>query len=221
MGSSTSSTEPIGAREASKVHRRNRILDAAKTIIRELGHESLSIRSLAVSAGVSTPTIYNLVGSKHDILLALADDLMSQLERAHHVREISNPIEQVEEVINQTIAVFDADEHYSRQLHLGLEAESLDRFEQSLRTRGRQVALDDCRRALQLKYLRGDIDPELLGNRFADGFQNAQRAWLRGELNLEGVRREALTSCFIILAADAVTKFRTRLIEAIRALNDS
>ena len=69
-------------------------------------------------------------------------------------------------------------------------------------------------------YLRGQIDSELLGNRFATGFQQAQRAWLRGEFDLEGMRRDALISCFIVLAADAKPKFHKRLIEAIRRLQE-
>ena len=218
MNARQSSTALTGVRESSKALRRDRILECAKSVLRESGHECLSLRSLAASAGVSTPTIYNLLGSKHEVLLALSDDLISNLESAHHASELSDPIKKAEEVINTTIAIFESDEHYSRQLLLGLEAEALDKFDKTLRGRGRRVALEDCKRALELGYLRGDIEPELLGNRFADGFQQAQRAWLRGEVSLEGMRIEALVSCFIILAADAVPKFRKRLVERIRKI---
>ena len=207
-------------RESAKNERRQRILGAARVILRELGHQELSIRTLAVRANVTTPTIYNLIGSKQEILLALADQTLKELELAHHVSTTVDPIEKAEEVINGTVAIYKRDESYSRQLQLGLEAESLDDFDKSMRHRGRKVAIEDCKRALDLGYLRGQIDSELLGNRFATGFQQAQRAWLRGEFDLEGMRRDALISCFIILAADAKPKFHKRLVEAIRRLQE-
>jgi AcrR family transcriptional regulator len=209
---------PPGAsvRESAKNERRLRILDAARDILRETGHQELSIRTLAARADVTTPTIYNLIGSKQEVLLALSDKTLTELELAHHVSTTVDPIEKAEEVINGTVAIYQRDEIYTRQLQLGLEAESLDDFDRSLRHRGKKVAIEDCKKALDLGYLRGQIDSELLGNRFALGFQQAQRAWLRGEFDLEGMRKEALISCFIILAADAKPKFHKRLIEAIR-----
>lgn len=205
-------------RENAKNKRRARILKAAREILRKSGHYALSIRTLASQAGVATPTIYNLIGSKQDILLALADESMRELDSTHHVSSTVDPIAKAEEVINGTVAVYQRDVDYTRQLHLGLEAESLDDFDKTLRRRGRKVAIEDCKRALKQGYLRGKIDSELLGNRFATGFQQAQRAWLRGEFDLEGMRKEALTSCFIILASDAKPKFHKSLIEAIRQL---
>ena len=148
----------------------------------------------------------------------MSDETIRELELAHHVSTTVDPIEKAEEVINGTVAIYRSDEDYTRQLHLGLEAESLDDFDRTLRHRGRKVAIDDCKRALDLGHLRGEIDSELLGNRFASGFQQAQRAWLRGEFDLEGMRKEALISCFIILAADAKPKFHKRLIQAIHRL---
>lgn len=205
-------------RENAKQVRRERILAAARTILRKSGHEELSLRTLAARANVTTPTIYNLIGNKQDILLALSDEILRELELAHHVSERKDPIEKAEEIINGTIAIYRKDEDYSRQLQLGLEAESLDDFDRELRARGRKVAIADCERALELGYLKGEIESALLGVRFAAGFQQAQRAWLRGDFNLEGMRRDALISCFIILSADAKPKFRNRLTDAIIAL---
>lgn len=205
-------------REASKAERRQRILDCAREILRQQGHAKLSIRPLADAAGVTTPTIYNLIGNKHQILLALAEDSIRQLEQAHESSTTTDPIAKAEEVVNKLVSIYQADEEYSRQLHLGLEAEALGEYESNQRGRGRKVAIDDCKTALEHGYLNGDIDSELLGNRFSSSFHHAQRSWLRGKVDLEGMRREALISCFIILAADARPRFRQRLFDAIRDL---
>jgi len=51
-------------------HRRERILEAAREIVAERGFEGLTIRELAQAAGVTAPTIYNLIGSKDQVLVA-------------------------------------------------------------------------------------------------------------------------------------------------------
>ena len=109
-------------RESAKNERRQRILDAARDVLRESGHLELSIRTLAVRANVTTPTIYNLIGSKQDILLALSQQTIEKLELAHHVSIVTDPIQKAEEVVNGVVAIYRADEDYTRQLHLGLEA---------------------------------------------------------------------------------------------------
>mgnify|MGYP001822554762 CR=1 FL=1 len=218
MSNSSNVISADSVRENAKKERRQRILESARDILREAGHQGLSIRTLAERAHVTTPTIYNLIGSKKDILLALSDQTINELESAHHAFRTVDPIEKAKEVINGVVDVCGSDEDYTRQLLLGLEAESLDDFDKTMWRRGRKVAIDDCKNALDIGCLRGEIDSELLGIRFATGFQQAQRAWLRGEFDLERMRKEALISCLIILAADAKPKFHKRLIEAIHRL---
>ena len=50
--------------------RRERILEAAREIIAVQGFEGLTVRALAEAARVTVPTIYNLIGSKDQVLLA-------------------------------------------------------------------------------------------------------------------------------------------------------
>ena len=64
-------TAPSGRREAGKTERRQRIIRAARQLIRQTGNAGLSMRALAVRAGVSLATPYNLFGSKRAIVLAV------------------------------------------------------------------------------------------------------------------------------------------------------
>jgi AcrR family transcriptional regulator len=50
--------------------RRARILEAARTIIGARGYEGLTMRDLARASRVTVPTIYNLIGSKEEVLFA-------------------------------------------------------------------------------------------------------------------------------------------------------
>lgn len=66
--------------------RRERILEAAREIIAERGFEALTVRELAQAAGVTAPTIYNLIGSKDQVLVAAVaeqtDRFVRSIERA-------------------------------------------------------------------------------------------------------------------------------------------
>ena len=72
-----------GRREQGKERRRRRILDAAAQLVEREGLDGLTMRRLSDAAGVSYATVYNLVGSKEDVLVALLrsglEDLGAQL----------------------------------------------------------------------------------------------------------------------------------------------
>lgn len=51
--------------------RRARILDAAAVLLTQGGIHALTMRALSESAGVSVPTIYNLIGGRDDVFVAL------------------------------------------------------------------------------------------------------------------------------------------------------
>ena len=60
--------------------RRERILQAARGLIGSLGFSGLTLRELAEAAGVTVPTIYNLIGNKDQLLRELNEEMMSHLE---------------------------------------------------------------------------------------------------------------------------------------------
>jgi AcrR family transcriptional regulator len=53
--------------------RRVRIVDAAAALLGSGGVEALTMRALSESAGVSVPTIYNLVGGRDDVLVLVIE----------------------------------------------------------------------------------------------------------------------------------------------------
>ena len=71
---------PMGRREANVAARRQRILESARELLQEAGPEGLSMRKLARQAGLSVTTLYNLLGSREEILQALIQDSVQRLE---------------------------------------------------------------------------------------------------------------------------------------------
>jgi AcrR family transcriptional regulator len=65
--------------EVHKAERRERILAAARRQIARRGVEALTLRELAAASSVSVPTIYNLIGGKHAILVALLEQTMARV----------------------------------------------------------------------------------------------------------------------------------------------
>ena len=60
----------MGLLDEHKADRRERILRATRQIMGERGYDGLTMRDLAAEARVSVPTLYNLFGSKDQILIA-------------------------------------------------------------------------------------------------------------------------------------------------------
>ncbi len=61
--------------------RRERILQAARDVIAERGFDGLTMRELAQAAGVTVPTIYNLIGSKDKVLFAAVEEQTERFMR--------------------------------------------------------------------------------------------------------------------------------------------
>lgn len=68
--------------EEHKTERRERIVRASKQLVKERGYDGLTMRDLARAAKVSVPTLYNLFGSKDQILCAGLEDMAGAIMRA-------------------------------------------------------------------------------------------------------------------------------------------
>jgi AcrR family transcriptional regulator len=102
------SEAPVGRREAGKAERRQRIIHAARELIRETGNPGLSMRVLAARAGVSLATPYNLFGSKRAIVLAVLQDVREFHDRFAHLRA-TDPLERIFLAVYIQIEIYLAD----------------------------------------------------------------------------------------------------------------
>jgi AcrR family transcriptional regulator len=67
-------------RNANKLRRRQQILQGAHDLIARRGVQALTMRSLAEESSVSVPTIYALVGGRHDVIAALMDSAVHRFD---------------------------------------------------------------------------------------------------------------------------------------------
>jgi AcrR family transcriptional regulator len=69
------------SRRARAAETKQRILDVARALFGERGLDAVTIDELSAAAGVSSPTVYALFGSKVGILKALIDSARRQNQR--------------------------------------------------------------------------------------------------------------------------------------------
>jgi len=210
----------MSVRTLVKQERRDRILSCAKELISHEGFEGLSIRVLAAKAKVSTPTIYNLVGNKEDILHFLGETIVQQLTEAYQSSAEEDPINKAKEIVQKLHQIYAQDEYYSRELFIGKSALSQTGYGgASENIPMLKVAKDICESALKKKLLRGEVSSAVLGQGIGNSVYLAQLGWIQGSLGLAEFERQAMTGIYLTLAADAMPKLQIRLVKYLKQVS--
>lgn len=199
--------------------RRDRILAEARAIVAKGGADALNLRDLAKAAGVTVPTIYNLVGSKEDLLVALfRGDLHERIDTSG----LTQPLEIAEALAIQTVALFAADEEYYRAAFLAVEhvhrMQSRPQSVTQLYYWGDHLLNAGVEACAKAGLLRGRISPCALAALVKRSFRENLYAWAFGEISLQRFRDEALADLYITLCADAVDTFAPILISKTDAI---
>ncbi len=116
-------------RSKNMAKRRETILRQARILIAQDGFEALKIRDLAARAGLTVPTIYNLVGSKNEILCVIIDDMLSQLRIIQNQSAAGSIEDSLTKLINNVADHFATNEAFFRAVFIAGDRSGL--FEQS------------------------------------------------------------------------------------------
>ena len=203
--------------------RRQRILDEARRAIADHGYAGLNLRSLAEAAGVTQPTLYNLIGNKEQIVLALLEEGMAAIEARLQQVTDTDPVGMLEAVAMEPTALFRSEEHYYRAALLAADVvEDQERvWGHKVGTFQRSLAL--ARHAVQELEARGLLVGTMPVERIAEvmlgAFRSACHDWARRLITIDEFERRALTAVFLTAAADAKPELRTRLTERLASLD--
>ena len=209
-------------RSVNKQRRRDAILGEAQRVIGEQGFDALNLRALAEAASVTVPTIYNLIGSKEAVLIALIEQAVTRIEEKLQSFGDAPALEQAEAVVIQSTAIFEADENFFRAAMIA--GERIDSREDHLgrsgwiHARSTEMAAQACRAGQREGRLRGDIASDILGAQMYALYRTALYDWTHRMISIAEFRVSALRGFYICLAADATDAFRATLIERIDAL---
>lgn len=185
--------------------RRALILQHARAIIASEGFDALKIRDIAAGAGVTVPTIYNLIGGKAEILKLIIDDLVDRLTAVQEQFQTDDVVQAFESQINALADMIAEDEAYFRAAFIAGDRSGL--FEQQSKdgfyARSVKMPIAICRKAQKSGALKGQVSAELLGRQIYGCYRLARQDWMNGYFDLNGFRRQAITGVYLCLAADA------------------
>ena len=207
-----------GLRERNKQRRRQAILEAALELLRSNEIQAVTIEQIAARAEVSPPTIYNLVGTREQLLVALVDRISEELVGWFSPAdgEVQDPIGSMRRAVDESVAAFLADSAAYRQVvralgELAVSGSKLT-FDPS------QLHVSAMRRAQELGILRADLDPVALGRQSFLGYVAALSSWAAGGLSDRGFGIAAHHAIATVLAAASSEEYRERHLAALAEL---
>lgn len=204
-----------GLRDVNKAKRRSAILDATVALLGHRSSNEVTTEEIAAHAGVAPATVYNLIGTRDDVLRAVVGRVLAELANSLEQLDPTDPIAAAELVVDQTVEAFVADSAAFRQIvrlapqASGVGAELVDPSEF-------QVAA--MRQAQRLGILRADIDAAGLARQIYLSYSGALTMWSAGRLDDDGFSTAARHGLFTALAAAAVDSERQRFVNQMRVL---
>lgn len=210
----------ISRREQSKSARRDAILDAARSLIREHG-PLVSAEKIAQRAGISTATVYNLIGPREQLLGLILSDLFEGLRAAIAAMKLVDPFLIGEAVVVTSAKMFIANSvlwlHVLPEIRgaFGLSVQPFISFQPiNLQRQAMQTAK-------QIGMLNKSADTEMTATQIYAAYNGALFLWSGGYLSDEGFLNHASAGYWAILAALGTGDHRKRALNKLNELHSA
>ena len=205
-GQDSPATAP-GRHDRSKARRRAAILDATLSLLRATPIEKVSIEAIAVQAGVAPATVYNLIGSREQLLLACVDRVIDSLiDSLIEVPADVDPLAAAVTIVEKSCDAFIVDGDAFRQIVGAVNG--ISRAGRSLSVDPAQLQVSAMRATKDAGFLSHDADPIAMGRQIFLSYNGALFAWAARLLTDEGFRAAAFHGLWTILLAFATDEHR-------------
>jgi len=216
-----------GKREQAVSDRRRRIFDAARAIIAQGGLDSLTTRGLAQAAGLTVPTLYNLVGGKDEILTQMVTQNVEALWDRLEFDRRATPLDMADAIIDEAYEVVRAEKVFHRailplMIDLGIVfAANPGRDDVGAKAANRcvQMAQHACEAALEQGLLRGNLSAKELGQQMFITYRGPMRDWLEDVISDAEMLKRQRRGFYLVMAADASDDFRETLLGRVAGLD--
>jgi AcrR family transcriptional regulator len=205
-------------RERNKRKRRDAILDAALELLSEAPNRQVTTEQIAELAEVSPATVYNLVGTREQLLLALVDRVLHDLVATLAEQQSTDPVQMATFVVAESVERFVADGVAFRQVVTSIGDFAASRITIAFDPAQLQVAA--MREAQAQGIVRADLDPAALGRQIYLSYNGALFAWGAGVLSDDGLRAAVRHGLTMVLAAAATDEHRDRFLGELAQLGD-
>jgi AcrR family transcriptional regulator len=175
----------MNTRQQSKAKRRDAILDAAITLLGVRDSHNVTTDEIADVAGVAPATVYNLIGTRDDLVHAIVARVLEDLAEsltALAADEPPDPIAAAFLVVDQTVHAFTT--HSAAFRRIVALAQSTARAERihdpsNLQVKAMQAAQSMC-------IIRDDVDAAALGRQIFVSYSGALSLWSNDRLDDDG-----------------------------------
>ena len=204
-------------REQAKERRRGRILDAAARLVEADGLEGLTMRRLSDAASVSYATVYNLVGSKEDVLVALLRSRLEDVGAELATSPPADPLDRARALVATVVDHFVARPRLYRPLVLA--AHDPGAGARGLPIRRRTISLYETaiRDGVERGLLRDELDARVLARHITLAINGIIRRWAAGEASAAVFRAETEYALRVVLLGVAAPSTRTELLAELHA----
>lgn len=217
-------SEPAGAgglRERNKTKRREAILDAAIDLLDGPETEGATAERVAELAQVSVATVYNLVGTREELLVALLDRLIADLvattaAKDHADDHDRDPIASLRRVISASVDRLTERPDAYRKVVRQLCATGNDEMHTKLNPM--TVAAAAFAEAQQNGDLGAGLDPSALGAQLYLSYNGALLRWAVGALDDTQFETAALHGLATVVAAGATDSARPAALADLEAI---
>lgn len=184
----------VGRREQNRLETRARVLEAAKTLFPERGVEGTTAADLAAAARISRATFFNHFGSKEELLVALYEDQVGNLETLV-TEQLARPIpteERIRLLFADLVESLDERPGYLEVVAFELERASSRETTAVRTTRFHEQLRRILDAGLELGDVRTDHDPwlmvEMIGAAYVSLLRNL---WLLPDYDVHARASEA------------------------------
>ena len=208
----------LGLRERHKAKRRDAVLDAALDLLDGPDAAAATTERIAERAEVAVATVYNLVGTREQLLLALLDRVVAEVvESLVAAGPTGDPLDTLRALTEHAVAVLTRRPQAYRRVVLQLSAMAGGG---TLHTKlsPATAAAGELRRAQQAGLLRSDLDADALAAQVYLSFNGALLRWAAGALTDAGLRAAALHGLTVVLVAAGTASRRRASLAELRAL---
>lgn len=212
-------TPTVRTREQSKAKRRDAILDAAITLLGQRESKEVTTEEIAAVAGVAAATVYNLVGTRDDLVHAIVARVLEDL--AHSLATLAaaqppDPIAAAFLIVEQTVDAFTT--HSAAFRRIVALAQSTMIGEHPRDPSGLQVTA--MRTAQSMGIIRQELDAAAVGRQIFVSYTGALSLWSNGRLDDDGFLTAARHGLLTALTAAATDEHRTAFLEQLAVSAD-
>jgi|LakMenEpi03Aug12_release.lakeMendotaPanAssembly.Ray.scaffolds.fasta_scaffold168918_1 AcrR family transcriptional regulator len=205
-----------GPRDLNKTKRRDAILDAAVILLGTRDSNDITTEEIAALAGVSAATVYNLVGTRNELMYQLVSRILTDLAESLKALDPGDPIAEAQLIIEHTVRAFVSNPNAYRQV-VAVTQRAAAAHPTPVEPASFQVVA--MRQAQSMGIIRKDIDASGLARQIFLSYTGAAMLWSAGRIDDAGFLTAARHGLFTALAAAATDDHREQFIDRMRPLS--